>query len=263
MPAMMPLSGDFKAILSRKRDSRYSLRAFARELKLSPSRLSEILSGKQGLSRNAARSIATQLGYGTKEIDLFCDLVDSQHARAKVNRELAKIRLDKRKSDPEHLLLREDTFKLIADWHHFAILQLTELKGFKSDPQWIANALGVTLLDVTDALRRLERLGMIESHRGRIRATQSTTRTTDDVPSEAIRKAHRQILERASLALSTQPVEQREISANIIPMNQKQLEEAKRWLRSFRRRFAQRLAAADEKDRVYCLGIQFFNLTQL
>src|SRR2546430_13739191 len=54
---------DYRRVLRKELESRcrtsprYSLRAFARDLKISPSRLSEILSGKQGLSRAAARGI--------------------------------------------------------------------------------------------------------------------------------------------------------------------------------------------------------------
>ncbi len=45
-----------------KRNPRYSLRAFARQIGLQPARLSYVLSGKHGLSRDAAALIASRLG---------------------------------------------------------------------------------------------------------------------------------------------------------------------------------------------------------
>src|SRR5690606_35734224 len=102
---------DYKYILKEelasrcRQNPRYSLRAFARDLKLAPSRLSEILSGKQGLSRAAAEKVAKALGYGPGETERFCDLVESVHARSRRNRESAKVRLTKHATpSPEHLL---------------------------------------------------------------------------------------------------------------------------------------------------------------
>src|SRR5438128_1427996 len=93
------LSSDYKTILKEelaarcRQNPRYSLRAFARDLKIAPSRLSEILNGKQGLSRPAADKIARALGYGASEIERFCDLVESVHARSKRDRDSARVRL--------------------------------------------------------------------------------------------------------------------------------------------------------------------------
>ena len=61
-------------------------------------------------------------------------------------RELARIRLQKT-AVPEYQQLQMDTFRVISDWYHFGILELTYLKSFKSDPRWIAKALGITEIE--------------------------------------------------------------------------------------------------------------------
>ena len=71
----------------------YSLRAFARDLKIAPSRLSEIFNHKQGLSRKAALKIADILGYIGETREYFLDSVTAQHARSKIDRQSARIRL--------------------------------------------------------------------------------------------------------------------------------------------------------------------------
>lgn len=114
---------------------RYSQRAFARDLDLSPSRLSEILSRRYGLSRVAAQGIAKRIGLAKEECRRFLDLVESEHARSKVAREAAKDRLN---SDSEQSQLQMDAFAIVSDWYHFAILELTCLKDFVSDNRWIA-----------------------------------------------------------------------------------------------------------------------------
>ena len=76
-----------------KRNPSYSLRSFARDLNLSVGSISKVLSGKQGLSASKAKQISKLLDLGDSETELFCTLVESSHARAKVNRDLALKRL--------------------------------------------------------------------------------------------------------------------------------------------------------------------------
>jgi transcriptional regulator with XRE-family HTH domain len=63
-------------LTKQKKNSRYSLRAFARDLRVSPSFLSEVLNGKYGISRQLARQIAERLGFDARECDHFCELAD-------------------------------------------------------------------------------------------------------------------------------------------------------------------------------------------
>lgn len=266
---MISTDSDFRNILGRelekrcKQNARYSLRAFARELGLSPSRVSEVLSGKQGLSRNAATKVASVIGLEGRDIELFCDLVESQHGRSQLNRDLARIRLEKHRRDSEYLEVDLDSFHIISEWYHFAILQMIGLKGFKSDPVWIARALGIAPAEATSALQRLTRLKMIENKDGKIRQLQEFIRVKEDVPSEVARQTHRQILARALGALECQSVTEREYSANLIAIDRAQLPDAKKWLRAFRRRFSQKLSRSRDKNNVYCLSMQFFNLTSI
>ena len=61
----------------------YSLRAFARDLGLPSSNLSNVLKGKQGLSIKSALQILERLKIKGRDRELFFDLVLSQDARAK------------------------------------------------------------------------------------------------------------------------------------------------------------------------------------
>ena len=77
----------------RKRREFYSQNAFARDLGLSPARLSQILSQKSGLSTRVAVSIAKTLGFDEKQTSLFVDSVISTHSRSLLERERARKRL--------------------------------------------------------------------------------------------------------------------------------------------------------------------------
>lgn len=267
---MGSLAGDYRSILRREFDARikanakYSLRAFARDLKIAPSRLSEVLSGKQGLSRDKARGLARELKLSDKETEFFCDLVESQDARGRLTRDLARIRLRKHDIDQSFHSLGADSFQVVSDWYHFAILQLIGVKGFKNDPGWIAKALEITRSEAREALERLKRLGLIEEREGELKVLREYVSAGDGVPSSAIRKFHAQVLERAIGALETQTLEERYVSTVFIPIDRANLEAAGRWIRAFRRKFSNKvnaLAGPDGANAVYCLSMQFFDVS--
>ncbi len=242
----------------RRARSMYSLRAFSRDLQVLPSRLSEVLSGKKGLSRTAAQKIADRLGLSSTEKEVFCDLVDSQHARDKSLRKSAQIRLQKIKlSKSFHQL---DAFHLISDWYHLSLLQLTKLDDFQSDVDWMAQVLGLPPLVVQSALDRLVRMGLMEKKGLEFQPTKDYT-TTPDVPSAAIREYHRQIHQKALIALETQTIGERDFSSVQMSFDVSDLPKVKKRIKDFRRRLCQDFSEGSGKKDVYCLSIGFFNLT--
>ncbi len=50
---------------------------------------------------------------------------------------------------------------MIADWEHYAILDLVDTDGFRSDDAWIAEKLGLSLEQTRAALQRLFRLNLM------------------------------------------------------------------------------------------------------
>lgn len=244
------------------RNSLYSLRAFARDLKISPARISEIFSGKQGLSVVWAEKIASRLGYTAAETQVFCDLVQAESGKSELKRRLARTRLAQRASDKESSL-QLDAFQAIADWHHFALLELTTIARFKSDADWIAKRLGVSESAASLAIERLIRLGLLErASDGKLMAKDDFNASPDGIPSAALKQYHRQILEKALYALYRQSVSERSITNMILSFDQSSMQEAKELIKKFRRGFSRKLPASKVKDSVYCLSIQFFRLDE-
>lgn len=66
----------------KKSNPAYSLRAFARYLEISVSKLSQILNRKQGLSLKSAEAISLKLNLNTEEKEWFCDSVGALHSRS-------------------------------------------------------------------------------------------------------------------------------------------------------------------------------------
>ncbi len=91
---------------------RYSLRAFARDLGISPSRLSHVLKGKFGLSESAGEGIAAKLGLNATETGAFVNSISAQHGRSGIRRETARRRLESLRKEITELTA--DSFMLIS-----------------------------------------------------------------------------------------------------------------------------------------------------
>jgi len=251
-----------------KLNPRYSLRAFARDLEISPSRLSEILGGKQGLSRPAATKIAAKLGYSEAEQHVFCDLVDSVHARSKTSKEVAKEKVERYLTDFDHLKLRNETFHLISDWYYLPIWELIGIDGFQSHPKWMSRRLGITEVEVVVALERLERFGFIARHEGQYVRVEERLSAPGGIPSEAIRKFHHEMILRAARSVFMQSMDKREINSIVLAIDSTRLPLARKLIQDFWRDFCTKMDLRDSekpvkpKDDVYCLAIQFFGLLE-
>lgn len=244
-----------------QKNARYSLRAFARDLGVSAPRLSHVLNGKHGLSRAAALQISERLGLNKEEQEYFCDLVDSQHARGNFKRMVAEKRLKGRK--PQYQGLEVETFKIISDWYHFALLELTLTTSFKSEPSWIAKALGISVHEARLAIERLKKVEALEERSdGSLRATGAFIANASGVPSEAIRKFYRQFLEKATQSLTFQTVDEREFASLTLAVDDADIPRAKEFIRKLRDEFDAKFSKGKAKNQVYGLGIQLFRLQE-
>lgn len=260
---------DYRMILKEELDSRlahnpnYSLRAFARDLSISPSRLSEILNYKQGLSRPAAEKIAAYLNLTSDEYDYFLDLVTAAHARSPKDRQGAKARVLRYKAEHDAFYqMKTDTFKIISDWFHLGILELCGLGEVQDDPRNLGKRLGITPIQAELAVDRLIRVGLLERKEKVLKPLTNTGWIQSEVPSESIRKFHRQILQKAIDALAVQSIGEREFNSNVLTISKKDIPEAKAAIRKFQQRFCANVKETSNHDELYCLAIQFFSLSE-
>src|SRR5436309_2305259 len=125
------MDGDYRSILREeleqrcKANPRYSLRAFARDLGLSPSGLSRILREHQGLSGSSALRIARKMKMSSEETERFRNLVIAADGRSRDHRKAAQTQLAvEEESRRRFQRLELDVFRAISDWYHYAILEL-------------------------------------------------------------------------------------------------------------------------------------------
>jgi uncharacterized protein (TIGR02147 family) len=242
-----------------RRNSSYSLRAFARDIGMSPSKLSEVLRGIRGLSPKTAEKVTKSLNLSQEEKTLFLNLVQLHQKRNLSAQKVAEEKLKTLAAMDGYGELGLERFKIISDWHHFAILELTETKHFESDPSWIAGRLGIPTQVARDAIERLLDFGLLKkSDQGELQQTHVNLATPSGIPSRELREHHSQILMKADAALHEVDVTERDYSAITLAFHSEQMDEVRKELKELRRRLGQKIQERPNKDRVYCLAMQFF-----
>lgn len=260
--------GGFREILRQELSSRrernpgYSQRAFARDLGIRSNRLSEVLRGKQGLSLKSASLIAERLEYPEDKKRLFCSLVQLENKRAsKSEIEAAKKEIRIHEQSQEYHQIGIDTFKVISDWYHLAILELIKLSDFVRDPVWIARKLSISKDEAIEAVLRLKRVGMLEEREGTWVLPKRNNNLMGGISAESIKKFHEQFLKKAIYSLHHDSLETREFRTTFISIKKESTAEAKRRVDEFWKTLDRDLGEDSGADSVYGLGIQFFNIT--
>lgn len=247
------LFSEFQKIKSRNKA--YSLRAFAKKIDVPAGRLSQYFSGKRAISENVAKKIVDKMGFSPEYEKQFMSAIRGEGV-LKNHAMLAEI------SDNEYTQLSADAFAVLSEWYYFAILNLIKVKGFKSDPEWIANRIGLNKKTVTQAIARLKRLGLIEAKGTTFTRVHKQIRTSDGLESRALRISHEQSLNQAIESLHTVDVQLRDITSVTMAIDIKRIPQAKKLIKEFRRKLSIYLEAG-EQDEVYNLNVQLVPLTKI
>lgn len=265
----MNLEKDFRNILmdefkkrARKNPS-YSLRAFARDLEISSAHLSQVFRGKEGLSPQKAEQIAEKLFQRRAEVRYFCDLVESQHARSSAGRKAAQKALGSLWSAKKKELSTSE-FKKVCRWYHLAILHLTELRSFRSDPKWISQYLGIDMDLAKTAVQDLMNLNLLENTATGLKKKSGILTHSDKLPSPVIREYHRQMINKALVAIDTQDLSERFLTSTTFSVRKSQIPEIYEVIKKL---ISETIRASDtpsleEPDELYALNVQLFNLKE-
>jgi uncharacterized protein (TIGR02147 family) len=232
-----------------KANPRYSLRAFARDLRMSPGEISELLSGKRQLTLKAIGKISRRLGLSDAETRELLERASFMRAGLEDPK-------------PEGRAIDIDLFNIVSDWYCFAILNLFDTDTFKCEPAWIGRRLGISGVEARMALERLERVGLLKRGRGgRLAPDSEFVMSPSGIPAEAIRKYHATMLAKAAAALETQAVDERDITGMGMAIDPADLPAIARELRDFRDRIAARYTRG-KRTEVYQLEMALFRITE-
>lgn len=246
--------------LRKKKNSSYSLRAFANHIDLSAGFLSLLLNGKKNISLNTAGKIATLLKWNAEQKNYFLNLIEVENPRSDHSYKTALEQIktaDKNIFNYDHL--NKDIFTQIAEWQHTAIMVALTLKNVKPTTATISKKLGLKIQDTKAALKRLQRLGFVSEKNGQWQSSTPFFKIPS-APSEAVRAYHRQMLTKADTALDQQAFETRDFSNVTFTVAPEQIQFAKNKIAHFRQELSE-LLDCDNASEVYQLSIQLFKLS--
>ena len=255
------------AVLEMKKQAQpsYSLRQWAQRLGTSAMTLSRVLRGMRPCQEAVLDKIAEQLGMNLPEKNFLFLL--NQFEFAKETKEKSRLwqKLTELYKKSDVNFLEADQFRLVSDWYHFAIMEMTRLKDFKGDAKYIARRLGggVTEGTVKAALERLVRVGILEadSQRGYRRIPNGTVKAGDQGENRAVRLHHEQMIRKAFQALAQDPMEDKDFYGKTMTMKKSDLPRFKQRLREFQKEIAETFAVPSG-DETYQMNVQLFRLTQ-
>jgi plasmid maintenance system antidote protein VapI len=229
----------------------FSLRSYARLLDIDASTLSKLMKGTRPITYKSCLKLGNKLGLGQNEIDnLVTNELDSTEVEV-----------------PPYKEIDRKSFDLICDWFHYAILELTTLVNFQPNIAWISKVLKVNEGDVSLAVLRLRRLGIlkiveVDGVEKWVDASGDLTTMGIQHSIPSLREMQRQILEKAVDAMDNVPVDLRSQTSVSFPMNRENVSKAKQLIDNFRREFSELMRSSSDCQEIYQLSLSLFPLSQ-
>ncbi|MCX6123994.1 MAG: DUF4423 domain-containing protein [Proteobacteria bacterium] len=257
---------DYRTILAdsfqhrRRVNPRYSMRAFARDLAVSPSRLSEVIAGKGELSRDKGHTVAKKLGFSALQTEDFLDMIEASAAKHDGLRQEALDRIKARKRANPALRIETKQFESVAHWRTIAVWSFMFLPVFDGDVASISAHLKMSAFEVTAVLRSLRGLGLVALEGSKWRPAASDFSTGDTVSSEAIRSFHRDLSTMGRKSIDEQPMNCRHLDSLIMAFDSKRFGELQQLIADFVQTLSDEFTDKKTGDSVYAISLQMFRL---
>lgn len=244
------------------KNSRYSLRAFARDLNVSLSRLSEVFAKGEGISMTSALKIAAKLKMSESEKEYFQQLILAHHGRNKVIRKKALARVRSNKAKRELTFLQESHLGVLSQWYYLALAEMLTLKNPPASEE-MARVLGLELSALEAAMAYLAGKGFIvRGKNGRWAKSSPFIHVESTTPAQSIRRYHQKLITRALGAIDSQPIADRKYLTSVFSVKKESIEEARQELERFNNEFLHKYTSPTEADSVYCFALQLFQIDE-
>jgi uncharacterized protein (TIGR02147 family) len=229
------------------RNAQYSLRAFALHLGVDHSTLSQWLRGRRPITPRSIETIGAKLNLPAEAVQQYIEHSGRDDGRA--------LSAD---------VLTGDTMSVIADWFHFAILELTRLEEFRCDSRWIARVLDISVDEVNLAVQRLIRLGLLDMESADRWVDRSGDARVDlgSLSSGTLERQQEQTRRLSAASIRSVPVTLRDHSSITLAINSARLPRAVELIARFRQQLIELLPEGGSDD-VYQLEIALFPITTL
>ncbi|MEC9284145.1 MAG: DUF4423 domain-containing protein [Bdellovibrionota bacterium] len=230
-----------------ERNSNYSLRSFASFLEMSPGLLSNILRGNRKITDRSFEKISSKLKLSEEQRAMFL------HSENQVD--------DLRRSD---LVFDEQQFELLSNPIYFTVLELSLVKSFRNEKAWISERLGITELEVEDAIQCLTNTGHLKiTANGKWQILSPYTSWTNlDKTSVARKEYQKQVLETAIEKIDDVAFSERENSSLLVAVDTALMPEIKKRIFNFKKELQNYIEDQGNFKEVYQFAVSFYPLSK-
>ncbi len=160
-------------------------------------------------------------------------------------------------------ILQQSLFETLSNWVHDAYLSLIQVKNYKNNPQWICRKLGISRKELDRVVQNLLNLNLIKIENGRaIPTTHGTQVFAIGNTTAALKKLQYEANILSRIALENEDIQRRYHGTNTLTLDPDKMEEAKKYIREFRKRFCVSQNSVDENSRVYQLNVSLYPIDQ-
>ena len=244
--------------LRHKRNPAYSWRSFARDLKLSPSMLSEFLKGRYGLSRGKAALVAQTIKLDQTNTEHFIDLLEAGFHRLPTQRELARLRAEERLQNSGTSIARESLVH-IMDWTYFAVMEIIGLENGEVGHahRWL-KPFRAGAEKAKAALGKLVDLNLVRNDHGRLCVREEVTIAGEQIAEDDTRALHHQVMDLSKVAIHELGAEARESISVFGSVRAEDFADMRKELNDGFLQILNKYANRTGADSVYCFTLQAF-----
>lgn len=251
----------------RARNRSFSMTAWAHQMGLeNSSPLSLAFKGKRALPKKYLPQVIKTLDLNAHEAQYLEALLDLSRAREPGQKLFYLNRLRLLSPSTEFSAHIVEEYKYLSDPLHGAMIEMTDLKQFKSDAEWIQQRLffTVSVIEIKEALERLQQLNLLRrDEKGALKKCHRHLSTPPDVADLGTKTYHKTVSEMAAHAVVHQDLAQREFDSYSFNLKKDQLVKAKKAMRQFISDFLTKFEAQPgEGDETYQVNMQLFKFTK-
>ncbi|NRA65041.1 MAG: TIGR02147 family protein [Pseudobacteriovorax sp.] len=244
------------------RNYQYSMRAFARDCRLSASFLSEILNGKSHPSLNMINKIAEALSFDKTQSEFFRYVYLFELAKSPEDKSKYKSLIFKIRDQQLYKRVNPINFRRLSVWYDFSILTLVGLKSTNQEYTWIAEVLGISQHEVSASIARLESLNLIENIDGQWVAKNQYIRAGDKGSQDGEQHFHKTMVNRALECMENKPENERYLFSVVFSGKEDKFTEFTEQIQEFANLLAVDSTDDEANDRVYGLNFQLFPMSE-
>lgn len=240
----------------------YSVRAFARDLGVSPSFASQVLTGKKRFpARLVGRAVKVLDLDGDKARELKQACLPDAIKDGAVAPSLSEIQQLRAQMKNRWSEVSRDKLKALRHWYYVALLDLTTCRGYDGTAKFIAARLGLAEPTVEVAMRELSELELLTMQNGKLVKSAREIRMGSARSLTDIRRFHSQMLDKAKQVMveqtSDEDFSRRLITGISVATTPEKIEIAKQMLSESLHEIAAFLAEGESTE-VFHLSAQLF-----